>query len=259
MPGKTRDERRAAARAEREAAERAANQAQQRKRRLLQLGGVLVVAAAIVVAAIAVASSGGGSSSPTRHAGETVAGQREIARQLHGIPQRGIALGEPRAPVTVVEFGDLQCPVCAAFSNTEMPKLVQRYVRPGKARLELRLLTFIGPDSERLGAMAAAAAQQDRLFTLSELVYANQGEENSGYATDAYLRRIGGAVSGLDVERALRDRDGAKASQQLADASRLASTNHVEGTPTFLVGRTGGTLEAVPAADLGAELARLTS
>lgn len=229
-----------------------------RRTRLLQLGGVLVAAAAIVAALVVLGGGGDGNAQPKRQAGEAVAGQREVAAQLAGIPQAGIALGRRRAPVTVVEFGDLQCPVCAAFSTSAMPTLVERYIRPGKVRMEFRTLTFIGPDSERLGRMAAAAAQQDRLYQFAELVYANQGAENSGYATDEYLRRIGGAVAGLDVGQALAARDTASATHELADAARASSINGVDATPTFLVGRTGGALKRVGAAELGAELQRLT-
>ena len=56
----------------------------------------------------------------------------------------------------------------------------------------------------RAGAMAAAAAQQDRLWPFADAFYRSQGAENSGYVTDDFLRGIGEATPGLDVERALR-------------------------------------------------------
>ena len=255
-----RDQRRAAARAEREATERHAAAADARRRRLLQLGSALLAAAAIVAVVILVAGSGGGGDQSSAGATSTtgaLSGEAEIADQLDGIPQNGIALGKPDAPITVVEFGDLQCPACAAFSNGEMPKLVDQYIRPGKARMEFRSLTFIGDDSKRLALMSAAASEQDKLFQFNELVYANQGAENSGYATDAYLRRIGGAIAGFDVDAALRARDGHAAAQQLVDTERLASINGVQSTPSFLVGRTGGEMKLVDAQELGVELESL--
>ena len=257
---KNREERRSAARAEREAAERAAARAAQRRTRLQQLGGALVAAAVVVVAVVLIAGSGGddeAGSANTSAADGAVNAQAEIAEQLDGIAQDGIALGEPDAPITIVEFGDLQCPACAAFSNDEMPKLVEDYIRPGKARMEFRTLTFLGEDSQRLGLMAAAAADQDKLYNFAELVFANHGQENSGYATDDYLRRIGGAIEGFDVAAAMEARESADASQQLADADRLASINGVRGTPSFLVGRTGGEMQLVDSGRLGSELQRL--
>jgi protein-disulfide isomerase len=232
-----------------------------RTRPLWQLGGVALAAIAIVIAAVALlgkGSSGTPTATPQPKAGETAAGQRVVTRQLAGIPQRGIALGDRGAPVTVVEFGDLQCPVCAQFNATATPTLVERYIRPGKVRMEFRTLAFLGPDSVRLGRMAAAAARQNRLYQFSELVYANQGAENSGYATDAFLRRMGQGA-GLDVPAALAHRSRPAAARPIADASRLARITGVTGTPTFLVGRTGATLKRVDAGHLGAELHRLTS
>lgn len=254
----TRDERRATARAQREAAEQAAAASAQRRRRLQQLGGVLAAAAAIIVAIVLI--TGGGSDDETTAttgtpaAGEAVNGRAEIAEQLDGIPQKGITLGDAKAPVTVVEFVDLQCPVCADFSNTQMPGIVERHVRPGDVRVELRTLSFLGEDSVRLAHMAQAAAEQDRLFDFTELVYANHGAENSGYATDDYLRRIAGAIDGLDVEQAMKARDGADAQQALTDADRLASIEGVQGTPSFLVGPTGGELQLVDAGQVEAAI-----
>lgn len=264
MSSQTRDQRRAAARAQREAQERAARAAEQRRTRLLQLGGILALAAVVVVAVVLL--TGGGDDAGTTSAGtrapaadQPVNGRAEIATQLKGIPQSGITLGDPGAPVTVVEFADLQCPVCAEFSNQVMPTLVRRYVKPGDVRVELRTLSFLGEDSVRMGKLAHAAAEQDRLFQFAELVYANQGAENSGYATDDYLRRIAGAVDGLDVEQAMRDRDAPSAQQALTDADRLASIEGVQGTPSFLVGPTGGELKLVDANQLPGELERLVA
>lgn len=260
MSTQSRDQRRAAARAQREQAEREAQAAERRRTRLLQLGGVLALAAAVVVAVVLLTGGGDDASTTAGQppaADQPVNGRAEIAEQLRGIPQDGITLGNPDAPITVVEFVDLQCPVCAQFSNEVMPSLVRDYVRPGDVRLELRTLSFLGEDSVRMAKLAHAAAEQDRLFQLTELLYANQGAENSGYATDDYLRRIAGAVGGLDVEQAMRDRDAPGAEQALADADRLASIEGVQGTPSFLVGPTGGELELVDASQLPGELDRL--
>lgn len=254
----SRQERRAAARAQREAAERAAAEGARRRRRLLQLGGVLLVAAAIVVAVVLIAGGGGGNG-PGKQAGESVAGQKAIQAQLGGIPQHDITLGNPKAPVTLVEFGDLQCPVCAAFSNTVLPGVVKKYIRPGKVKLEFRNISFIGPDSQRMARFAAAAGFQDHFFDVAELIYANQGEENSGYATDAFLRKIGNAVPGLNVDRAMAQRTSGRVATQLSDAERLSQIKGVTATPTLFVGKTGASQRKVDPTQLEAELERLTA
>jgi protein-disulfide isomerase len=238
----TKRERREAARAARQERAAAAAAAETRRRRLIQLGGLLAVAVVVLIVAI-VASSGGGKKDAS--GGGSVAGATESRQMLAGIPQHGVTLGNPKAPVTIVEFADPQCPFCKQYTLNEMPKVVQKYVRTGKAKMDLRLLTFIGDDSVKGGQALAAAAQQGKLWNAADLFYANQGEENSGYVTDGFLRKVLGAVPGLDVDRALKAASSPAATQQLGAAQTLASRYGVDSTPTVLVGPTGGTLKDV--------------
>jgi protein-disulfide isomerase len=242
----TRRERRAAQRVERQERERAdAARARQRKR-LFQLGGALALAAAIIV--VIVIATGGGSSDdgkPALRAGETVAGSRDAVARFAGIDQRGITLGDPRAPVTMVEFADLQCPFCRDYTATTFPTLVDQYVRTGKVKMEFRNLAFIGTDSTRAAQMAEAVGQQNQLWPFIDTFYANQETENSGFVTDEFLRRIAGAIPGVDVQRAYDDRGVASVQRQLDEASSEATRFGITGTPSFLIGRTGGDLEVL--------------
>jgi protein-disulfide isomerase len=236
----TRKERRATARADRDRAAEAARKKQ--RQRMWVLGGALALVAAIVVV-IALAS--GGDDTPERRAGESVPGQIETNARYAGIPQRGIALGNPRAPLTLVEFADLQCPFCAQYSTGVVPALVDKYVRSGDLRMEFRNVAFLGTDSVRGAQMVAAAGLQGKLWQYVDLFYVNQGEENSGYVTDEFLRRIGRAVRGLDVERAMNDRGTASVQRELNEAQIEWQSGGFTGTPAFLLGPTGGRMEAV--------------
>jgi protein-disulfide isomerase len=235
----TRKERRAAARAERDRAAEAARQKQ--RQRIWLLGGALALAVVIVVA---IALATGGDDTPEVRRGETIAGQIEANERFAGIPQDGIAVGDPRAPVTLVEFADLQCPFCRDYTLAVMPTLVD-YVRDGRLRMEFRNVAFLGTDSARGAQMAAAAGRQDKLWQFIDIFYANQGAENSGYVTDDFLRRVGGGVEGLDVDRAMDDRGLPAVQRELDDAQTEWQTAGFTGTPSFLVGPTGGTLDAL--------------
>jgi protein-disulfide isomerase len=261
MSPDSREQQRAEARAQREAAEQATAQSELRRRRLAMLGGIVIVAVIAVVAVVLLTGnhSGDDATKTAAKAGEQVPNQGAIAEQLGGIPQDGITLGKPDAPITIVEYGDLQCPICAEFSRSVLPGVINDYVRTGKARIQFRNLTFIGPDSERMARFAAAAGAQDKLWNVVELIYANQGQENSGYADDAFLRHIGSGVRGLDVPKALAGRDGSAVGDALAQADQMAQTAGVTGTPTVLVGRSGGGLETVDTAALTDKLEQLTS
>jgi protein-disulfide isomerase len=241
--GQTRSERRAAARAERDRA--AAARARQRQR-LWILGGVLALAAVVVVV-IALASGGGDNNAATKAAkpGEALPGQVEANERFAGIPQQGITLGNPRAPVTMVEFADLQCPFCRQYTESVMPTLVAEYVRSGKVKMMFRNVTIIDQDSHLAAEMAAAAGLQNKLWQYIDIFYANQGEEHSGYITDAFLQKIGRAVTGLDVDRAMADRKLTRIQTQLEQAQTEMQLNGFQGTPSFLVGPTGGRLDAI--------------
>jgi protein-disulfide isomerase len=206
--------------------------------RRYQLGALLVTVAGVAVVLISILA--GGSTSDLRP-GKPVPGAAKTLKIFSGIPQRGIELGNPHAPVTLVELGDLQCPACAQFSAEALPQIVNRYVRTGKVLLVFRALDLIGSDSLLAARMALAVDEQNRLFEFNALMYANQGLENSGYVTDTYLRALAGAIPGVDVGRALAARDSPAVSAQLSEAKQLRLRLQIAATPSFLLYRTGAT------------------
>jgi protein-disulfide isomerase len=230
-------EQRSAARKAAEAAEKARAA---RKRRLLQLGGVTGLAAVVLVAVIVLS---GGSSTPSAQPG-----------MFTGIPERNGVLGQADAPVTVTEYLDLQCPVCANASRTVLPDVVDDYVRTGKVKLQASTLHFIGEDSVRAARMAAGAEQQGKLWPFVEAFYAKQGAENTGYVTDGFLRDVA-AAAGVDADAALEYADSAASEKPLTKANEDATRLKVNGTPTFTVQRGDGPVKVVSADQLTAELA----
>jgi protein-disulfide isomerase len=253
----TKQERRDAARAARIEAEETQAAAALRRRRLRTLLTVLGAAAVLVVVAIVV--SGGSDNSANNRpaaaqkASGAIPGQKESAEMLAGIPQKGIYLGNPAAPVRLVEFADLQCPFCREYSLQVLPQLVQDYVRSGKVRMEFRDLAFLGKDSVTAGRHAAGAAEQNRLWNWIDVTYFNQGEENTGYVTPDFLHRIDKAA-GVDSAKADAVAGSAASVTPIKQANALADQFGVQSTPTILVGKRGGKLTPVEAGptDLGA-------
>jgi protein-disulfide isomerase len=171
--------------------------------------------------------------------GKPVPGSGSVHKLLAGIPQHGETLGDPRAPVTLVEFGDLQCPSCAVFAHDALPTIVSRYVRSGRVQLVFRGLHIIGSDSLRAARMAYALGEQNHLWEFVELMYSNQGAENSSYVTDRYLRALAGVIAGADVARALTQRGSAAVTTEIAQADSQAKRLRIKGTPAFLLSRSG--------------------
>lgn len=209
-----------------------------------RLAAVAAVAAAAVVAAAVISASGARQPATPPPAEATL---------VDGIPERDGVLGDPAAPVTVTEFVDLQCPVCAAASQQILPTLIEDHVRPGKVKLELRTLSFLGEDSVRAARVAAGAERQGRLWAFVEAFYARQGAENSGYVTDDFLREVAGAA-GVDAEEALDQAGSDFATERLRRADAEAQERGVSGTPTFVIEREGEAPRVVDAASLLEEL-----
>ncbi len=203
------------------------------------LGGALI-------AAVSLTPSGSSKKSVS------LTGAQHVAVMLRGVRQQGTELGSKLAPVTVVEFADPQCPYCADWARVALPVLVRDYVRPGKVRIVFVGMHFVGPDSETALRTALAAALQGRFWNVLELLYQNQGVENTGWVTDSLLRSIGNAVPGLSTQQMLDARRSPEVERLLAEANALASEAGVNSTPTFAVGRTGLTLRIVPVSSLEA-------
>jgi protein-disulfide isomerase len=230
---------------EREERDRERAAATRRGRRFKLLGAVGAAAVAIVVVAI-VASGGGGSGGSS--SSKKISGSGEVSARFKGIPQSGLVLGNPKAPVTFVEFADLKCPICREYTLSAFPELVNRYVRTGKVKMVLELQHFVGNrdgDSERAARMALAAAQQNKMWQFADLFYKNQRDENDTYVNDVFLRRIGTNVQGLDVDKAFAARGGQQVTQALQQASQQFDSAGFQGTPSFAVGKSGSTLAPI--------------
>lgn len=217
----------------------------------IAIGGAALVIVAVLVT-ISILSAGDDSATDNAvAAGTPLPGSEDVEALLGGIPQDGESLGDPSAPVTLVVYADPQCPACAGFAIQTLPELIERYVRSGDVRLQYRGVPILGPDSETGLAAAYAAGLQGRLWNFSDVTYLNQGEENSGWLDDDFIRAAAGSVPGLDVGRVLDERDSDEVDQLLAAARADAEEIELTGTPTFQVGRTGESLgEPVLAGDI---------
>jgi protein-disulfide isomerase len=211
---------------------------------------VLVAAAAVVVlAAIAVTlgvalSSGSSTASVPARGSLTNAlpGAADVQKLLLGIPQQANVLGSQSAPVTLVEYIDLQCPYCQQFETQAMPSLIGSYVRTGKVKIEARPIAFIGPDSQRGRLAAIAAGAQNKLFNFAQILYLNQGTENTGWLSAQMVASAAASIPGLDVSRLLAGSNSDAAKTQAGTYDQQSAKDSVQATPTILVGKSGGTL-----------------
>jgi protein-disulfide isomerase len=210
--------------------------------RVLAIAGGVIALAAIAVALGVVFTRGDSKDSAVPARGSltnALPGADETQQLLQGIPQSGNVLGKPTAPVTVYEYVDAQCPFCREFETEAMSTLIERYVRTGKAKVELRPIAFVGADSERGRTAMIAGAEQNKMFNVAQLLYIHQGTENSGWLSDELVERVAASIPGVDVPRLLEDRNASSVADKADGFDADAGADSVRSTPTILVGKSG--------------------
>ena len=203
--------------------------AAERRQNLIKIASALAfIAVAVVVVLIVISGnqSEGGDSSE-------IGGVAEVRQELSGIPQEGMILGDPKAKVTVLEFADLQCPVCKGYSEEVLPQIVENRVRSGEAKLSFHNYTIIDELSIPAGAAALAAGEQGRGWNFVELFYRNQGIERSGYVTDEFLTAIAEGAGVPDIDKWDRDRKSKATLEEVSASTAEAQELGFNGTPSF--------------------------
>jgi protein-disulfide isomerase len=249
----TRKQRREQARAERKAMEEAEAASVARRTRLTQLG--IVAGLVVVVIVVILVATGGGSKSKPPAAGGKVASKeaQTVSSLVAGIPQNGNVLGSTSAPVTLQYFGDLECPICKDFTLGALPTVIQKWVRAGKLKIEYRSLETATREPETFKTQqvaALAAGKQNKMWNFIELFYHEQGEEDTGYVTEKYLQGLAQQVPGLNLTKWTTDRNDTALANTVASDGQAANNAGFNGTPSFLLGKTGSTLSKFEFASL---------
>jgi protein-disulfide isomerase len=240
----TRKQRREAARSQRKAMEEAQAASAARRTRLTQLGVVVAVVVAVIV--VVLIATGGKSKSgiPTSKA-EITSTTNTVGSLIGGIPQSANVLGSSTAPITLQYFGDLECPICKEFTLGALPSVIPKWVRTGKLRIEYRSLETATREPEVFKTQqvaALAAGKQDKGWNFIETFYHEQGEEDSGYVTESYLQGIAKQVPGLNLVKWQSDRNDQELATQVNTDAQAANAQGFTGTPSFLIGRSGGAM-----------------
>jgi protein-disulfide isomerase len=201
------------------------------RNRLLLLAAAVAAAAIVVVVLIVV---GAGKDSTT-----TVIGASSSSAHAHpfqGVPQRGATLGSADAPATLTVYEDPQCPFCRDWNVNALPSVVADYVRPGKLKIVYRGVNIIGPNSEQGLRAVYAAGRQNKLWNVSEGLYGQQGEENTGWITDEVIKQVA-SDAGANANAVLAEASSSAVTAQLHASESEARAIGLQGTPTFILQR----------------------
>ena len=211
--------------------------------RLYLLGAAALGAVVVVVVLIVVGTSGSGSASGTTASADTTATTGTTATptglSLAGVPQHGVTLGRAAAPVTIQVFEDPQCPYCKEWNDDTLPSVVKDYVRTGRVKLVYRGIEIIGPNSAYGLRANYAAGEQNKLWQMSNELYARQGVENSGWIDNSTIASAAKAA-GANPTAIAAAFSTAAVTKLWRTADTAATRYAVRGTPTFVVVRPPG-------------------
>ncbi len=143
--------------------------------------------------------------------------------------------GNPNAKLTVVEFGDYQCPFCKRFFTDVEPQLKQNYIDTGKVKFVFKNLAFLGKESTGAANAALCAKEQNKFWEYHDKLYGSQQGENQGAFSIDKLKMFAGDL-GLNVNQFNRCLDSQKYNPQVqvdnAEAARLGFNS----TPSTAIG-----------------------
>lgn len=169
--------------------------------------------------------------------GSTAGGGEFVPRDLP--PTAGRTMGDPEAPIRLIEYADYQCPFCRRFWDETEHLLIDEYVRAGLVHFEHRDYAFLGPESVNAAKGASCAADQDAFWHFNDLLFMRQGRENSGVYSDAnmrrYARELGEALPGFDVQAWTSCYDTDTYAAAVQQSTQSANAQGLSQTPSFLV------------------------
>jgi protein-disulfide isomerase len=184
------------------------------------------------------------------------AAARDWAKSVTLTPDGGYRIGNPAAPVKLIEYGSLTCDHCAHFAEQGFPQLVDKYVRPGKVSFEFR--NFVRDPADLAAAILSRCAAPANYFSLTDRYFRSQSEwlgrfqsmtddqakaiaalpaaeRVARFASFAGLDKIA-AQDGVAAAKAQTCLSNRQAAEKLAQMRKVAVEQHgLKGTPTFLI------------------------
>ena len=189
----------------------------------------------LVIALIAVVGIGALTYLSTRNQAQMVS---PIDPTLPPVQSEGYVLGNPQAPVEVIEFADFECPACAQFAAVTEPDVRNRLVNTGQIRY--RFIDYplsIHRNTWNASRAAACANEQGKFWELHDLLYANQDRWNTEATNnpDKVIKEIARNVQ-MDQSKFDQCVDSKQMQAKIQAHLRIAEQQRIGSTPTFIIG-----------------------
>lgn len=151
------------------------------------------------------------------------------------IEQGSPYLGDPSAPVTIVDFSDFQCHLCSRYVKNTEPIINETYIQTGMAALVFKHLPNRGFDSMGAHLAGQCTNEQGRFWQFHKLLYENQQAIDSGWVNEDNLRKFASQIPGLDIEQFNSCFDSKKYQEFVDNDVRIANAQGFFDTPSFII------------------------
>jgi protein-disulfide isomerase len=151
-------------------------------------------------------------------------------------------LGNPDAPITIIDFSDFQCFMCARYVKNTEPIINETYIQTGKAKLVFKHFPIRGFDS--MGASIAAQCINDqgqsKFWKFHNILYHNQGPIDSGWVSTENLKNFASQIYGLDMDRFVNCQESEKYKKHVQSDLELAKKFKFTESPSFIIINSSG-------------------
>ena len=143
-------------------------------------------------------------------------------------------LGNPNAPITIVEWGDYQCTYCHAFYKNSKDSLINEYVDTGKVNFIFRDFPLNGQDSVLAAEASYCANDQGKYWEYHDELYKNWAGEKTGWVNRNSLDQFAVTV-GIDTTQFDKCLEDKKYEQKVLDNQKFGERIGINATPSFLI------------------------
>jgi protein-disulfide isomerase len=142
--------------------------------------------------------------------------------------------GDEKAPVTIIEFADFQCPYCGEFQSQTFQQINEQYVKKGLVRYGYHHMAFLGPESQWAAEASECAGDQNAFWQYHDKLFASQAGENKGAFNKDKLKQFAVDLK-LDTKAFDACLDSGKYTAQVTADNQAAQSLGVQSTPSFVV------------------------
>jgi protein-disulfide isomerase len=199
------------------------------------LVAALIIGGSVIYATRANVPNSGEAGVPTNNA---ESGDAKIAREKAlEITSRDVIAEDANAPVTIIEYGDYQCPFCVKFFNQTESLIRNDYIKTGKVKMIYRNFAFLGPESIAAAEAAECAKDQGKFWAYHDAIYKAEGvdgtEFNGNLNRELFVKLAGDTR--MDTAKFAECFDGKKYEKTVEDEIAAAKVAGVDSTPSFFI------------------------